>query len=126
MTSRSEKKYLENIPGTTVFTLEKAREGRHLTAFCMALLSEDNRLKFKSSEHEFLAQFSLTDEQQEAVIKRDYNVMLAQGGNIYCLSKIAAADGESFQQLASRMTGIPLGEFQGLMQKGGRQGVDDR
>ena len=35
----------------------------------------------------------MTDEQSEAVLARDYNRMIALGGNIYFLAKIVATDG---------------------------------
>ena len=39
--------------------------------------------------------------------------MIALGGNIYFLAKIGATDGFSFQNLASKMTGMPRGRVQG-------------
>jgi len=112
------------IPGTTVFTLTRARQGYHLNMFCLSLQSAANRAAFKQDESAFLDGFTLSAEQRAAIQARDYNRMLALGGNIYYLSRIAAADGESFQQIASRMTGIPLEEYQRQMLAGGRSGVD--
>ncbi len=51
----------------------------------------------------------MTEEQRQAVLDRDYNRMIALGGNIYFLAKIGATDGFSFQHLAAKMTGVPRG-----------------
>ena len=37
--------------------------------------------------------------------------MISLGGNIYFLAKIGATDGFSFQNLASKMTGVPEDEY---------------
>ena len=46
--------------------------------------------------------------------------MISLGGNIYFLAKIGATDGFSFQNLASKMTGVPEDEYKALMVAGGR------
>jgi protocatechuate 4,5-dioxygenase alpha chain len=62
----------------------------------------------------------MTEEQKQTVLKRDWNGMLALGGNIYFTSKIAATDGLSFQQIAAIMTGSTQAEYAEMMIKGGR------
>ncbi len=37
----------------------------------------------------------MTEAQKEAVLARDYNAMLDEGGNIYFLAKIFSTDGQS-------------------------------
>jgi protocatechuate 4,5-dioxygenase alpha subunit len=46
--------------------------------------------------------------------------MIALGGNIYFLAKICATDGFSFQNLASKMAGVPEDEYKAMMIAGGR------
>src|SRR5690606_11943341 len=111
---------LAEIPGTYVFDAEKSRRGYHLNMFCIALKNASNRQAFQQDPHRFLDRYPLTDDQKQAVLARDYNRLLALGGNIYFLSKIAATDGESFQQIASRMTGIPLADYREIMRSGGQ------
>ncbi|HEY8242650.1 MAG TPA: hypothetical protein VII68_04265, partial [Casimicrobiaceae bacterium] len=41
-------------------------------------------------------------------------------GNIYFLAKIGATDGFSFQNLASKMTGVPEDQYKAMMVAGGR------
>ena len=111
---------LEDIPGTRVFTVARARQGYHLNQFAMSLMKADNRERWKADERAYLDQWPLTDAQKEAVIARDYNAILELGGNIYFLSKIFSTDGKSFIQAVSTMTGMSLADYQAMMLAGGR------
>jgi protocatechuate 4,5-dioxygenase alpha chain len=62
----------------------------------------------------------MSEEQKHAVLSRDYNAMLAVGGNIYFLAKIFATDGKSFVQAAASMTGMTVEEYTAMMVAGGR------
>ena len=57
----------------------------------------------------------MTPEQNEAVLKRDYNRMLELGGNIYFTAKLGATDGHSFQHLAAVMTGMTQQDYADMM-----------
>jgi protocatechuate 4,5-dioxygenase alpha chain len=110
----------KNIPGTTVFDAAQCRLGYHLNMCCLELMKEDKRREFKADERAFLEKYPMTPEQRQAVLDRDYNRMLGLGGNIYFLSKIAYVDGDSFQKLAAKMSGVSLEEFRAMMMSGGR------
>jgi protocatechuate 4,5-dioxygenase alpha chain len=62
----------------------------------------------------------MTEAQKQAVLARDYNAAIAEGGNIYFLAKIFATDGQSFQQAAASMTGMTSDEYAQMMLHGGR------
>ena len=110
----------KDIPGTVVFDATQSRLGYHLNMFCMSLMKAENRAAFKADERAFLERFPMTAEQRQAVLDRDYNRMIALGGNIYFLAKIGATDGFSFQNLASKMTGVSEDEYKAMMIAGGR------
>jgi protocatechuate 4,5-dioxygenase, alpha chain len=110
-----------SIPGTTVFDAEQARKGYHLNMFCMSLMKADNRARFKANERAYLDEWPMSEEQKLAVMARDYNRMIAAGGNIYFLAKIFATDGKSFQYAAALMTGMSQEEYAKMMLDGGRQ-----
>jgi protocatechuate 4,5-dioxygenase alpha chain len=116
----------KDIPGTVVFDATQSRLGYHLNMFCMSLMKAENRAAFKAGERAYLQKFPMTDDQREAVIARDYNRMIALGGNIYFLAKIGATDGFSFQNLASKMTGVPEEEYKAMMVAGGRPAQGNR
>jgi protocatechuate 4,5-dioxygenase, alpha chain len=110
----------DDIPGTFVFDAERSRQGYGINMFCMSLMKEENRKAFKANEAEYLKKFQLTDEQRNAILKRDYNRMLELGGNIYFTAKLGATDGHSFQHLAATMTGSSQQDYAAMMLAGGR------
>ena len=110
----------QDIPGTVVFDATQSRLGYHLNQFCMSLMKPENRAAFKADERGYLAKWPMSGEQRQAVLDRDYNGMIALGGNIYFLAKIGATDGFSFQNLASKMTGMPEEQYKAMMVAGGR------
>jgi protocatechuate 4,5-dioxygenase alpha subunit len=109
-----------DIPGTTVFTAQMSRRGFHLNQFCMSLMHPENRVRFKAGETAYLDGWKLTDAQKDAVRRRDYNAMVAEGGNIYFLAKISATDGLPFQRVAASMSGLSQDEYAAMMIAGGR------
>jgi protocatechuate 4,5-dioxygenase, alpha chain len=110
----------DNIPGTYVFDGRRSRQGYHLNMFCMTLNDPSNRDAFHKDEAGYLERFALTPEQRDAVLQRNWIRLLELGGNIYYTFKIAACDGMSFQQLASKQTGVSETEYVDMMLHGGR------
>jgi protocatechuate 4,5-dioxygenase alpha chain len=110
----------DDIPGTTIFTLAKAREGFWLNQFCMSLRSAENRKRFLAGEREYLDEWQMTEEQKQSVLDRDFQKMLDLGGNVYFLSKIFATDGLSYVQAVSTMTDMNVEEYKQMMLDGGR------
>jgi protocatechuate 4,5-dioxygenase alpha chain len=110
----------KDIPGTTIFTMELARQGFHLNQFCMSLRSEENRQRFLADNRAYLNEWDMTEEQKQAVIDRDFQKMLDLGGNVYFLSKIFASEGLSYVQAVSTMTDMNVEQYQEMMINGGR------
>ena len=103
MTSYTAK--FDDIPGTRVFTAQRAKKGlREAVRWFTAYLDE----------------WPMTEAQKQAVLDRDYNKMLDEGGNIYFLAKIFATDGLSYLQAVSTMTGMATDDYQKMMISGGR------
>jgi protocatechuate 4,5-dioxygenase alpha chain len=115
----------EDIPGTRVFTAQRARKGYHLNQFAMSLMKAENRERFKANESAYLDEWDITPAAKAAVLARDYNGMIDEGGNVYFLSKLFSTDGKSFQFAAGSMTGMTQEEYAQMMIDGGRspQGV---
>ena len=110
----------DDIPGTRVFTAQRAKQGYYLNQFCMSLMKAANRERFKADERAYLDEWPMTEAQKQAVLDRDYNAMLDLGGNIYFLAKIFATDGLSYLQAVSTMTGMDTDAYQKMMISGGR------
>lgn len=111
---------IDDIPGTTIFTADRARRGYHLNNFCMSLMKAENRDRFHADERAYLDEWQMTEEQKQAVLDRDYGKLLELGGNIYFLAKLFASDGLSYVQAVSTMTGMSVEEYQAMMLAGGR------
>ncbi len=120
-----DKPYLD-VPGTTIFDADQSRKGYWLNQFCMSLMKDENRKRFKADEDAYLAEWPMTDEQRAAVRARDLNWMMRTGGNIYFLSKLGATDGLSFQQMAGSMTGMTEQQYRDMMVGGGRSPEGNR
>lgn len=110
----------EDIPGTRIFTAQRARQGYHLNQFAMSLMKPENRERFKADESAYLREWQLSDEAKTALLKRDYNALMDLGGNIYFLSKIFSTDGISFAEAVSTMTDMDFPTYREMMNRGGR------
>ena len=114
-----DKPYLD-IPGTTIFDADQSRKGYWLNQFCMSLMRAENRARFKLDERAYLDAWPMSEAQKQAVMARDLNKAIAEGGNIYFLAKIGATDGKSFLQMCASMTGLSEEEYRAMMLAGGR------
>ena len=110
----------DDIPGTFVFDGAHNRKGYRLNTFCMSLNESANREAFAEDESTYLDRFSLTREQKQAVLDREYLELLRLGGNIYYTFKIAIYDRKSMQYVGGEMSGITEEEFKQMMIDGGR------
>jgi protocatechuate 4,5-dioxygenase alpha chain len=110
----------EDIPGTWVFDAQRAKQGYHLNQFLYSLMKAENRKEFLADERKYLQKFPMTEEQREAVMKRQWNRLLELGGVSYALAKLAFTDGKSYQFMASQMVGVAEKDYVDMMLKGGR------
>jgi len=113
------KPYLD-VPGTTIFDADLARQGYHMNQFCMSLMKAGNRERFKADQRAYLDEWPMNEKQKQAVLDRDYNRMIALGGNIYFLAKLFFTDGQSFEHAAASMTGMSPEDYRQMMLSGGR------
>ncbi len=110
----------EDIPGTVVFDAQRARKGYHLNQFLYSLMKAENRKAFLGDEHAYLLNYPMTEDQRQAVMKRDWNTMLHLGGVSYALAKLAFTDEHSYQYMAAEMTGMSQQGYVDMMLAGGR------
>ncbi|MFJ8669778.1 protocatechuate 4,5-dioxygenase subunit alpha [Streptomyces sp. NPDC093600] len=108
------------VPGTTIFDAEQSAKGYHLNQFCMSLTTAENRAAYLADERAYLDAWPLREEQKRALLDRDLNAAIREGGNIYFLAKWGATLGFSFQRMAGSMTGMTEEEYRAMMVGGGR------
>jgi protocatechuate 4,5-dioxygenase alpha chain len=103
------------IPGTPVFDGDAARIGYAINAMCFSFNDASNRQAFLDDEDAYCAKFNLTSEQREAVRQRNVLAMIAAGGNVYYLAKLAGIFGLNVQDLGAQQTGKSVAEFKQML-----------
>lgn len=99
------------IPGTLVFDGNAAKAGYAINAMCYSFNQAENRAAFVADEEGYMNRFGLTEDQRQAVRDRDVLAMLAAGGNVYYLAKLAGILGLNVQDLGALQTGMSLEDF---------------
>lgn len=112
-----------SIPGTALFDGELAERGFALNAMCYSFNDAANRQAFLADEDEYCRRFGLSAQQRAAVAARDVLAMLAAGGNVYYLAKLAGIFGLNVQDLGALQTGRSVAEFKAML-VAARAGVD--
>jgi protocatechuate 4,5-dioxygenase alpha chain len=115
-----------DIPGTTLFTTLSSRRAYQLHKFCQSLMKAHNRAQFKADEAAYLERFPMSPEQRQAVRARDFNRLIALGGNVFFLFKISNTDGWSVQQAVATMSGMTPEAYAQMMLAGGRSPAGNR
>lgn len=108
------------IPGTPVFDGEAAAKGYALNLMCFSFNHAQNRSAFKQDEEAYCRKYQLTPEQLEAVRERNVLKLIAAGGNIYYLAKLAGIFGLNVQDVGAQQTGMSLEEFNARLLAAGK------
>lgn len=109
-----------NIPGTVLFDGEQAQKGFALNRMCFSFNSAENREEFRRDEAAYCRKFGLTPEQNDAVLERDVRKLIAAGGNIYYLAKLANIFGLGVQDIGAQQTGVSVETFKAKLEAAGR------
>lgn len=108
------------IPGTIVFDGRQSRAGLPLNNLAIALNNKAERELFVAEPEAFMTRFGLSDDQKDAVRRRDFLRMIELGGNIYFIYKIGMVDGLKVPDIVASMAGQTTEEFVEMMRNGGR------
>ncbi len=103
------------IEGTTLFDGEAARKGYALNAMCFSFNNAENRQAFLDDEDAYCKRFNLTQAQRKAVSSRNVLEMIAAGGNIYYLAKLAGIFGLNVQDVGAQQTGMSVEAFKQML-----------
>jgi len=109
-----------DIPGTTLFDGAMARKGYALNKMCYSFNHAANRDAFVRDEAGYCAQYGLTDEQLAAVRSRNVLQLIAAGGNIYFLAKLAGILKLDVQDIGAQQTGMSKDAFKAMLLAAGR------
>jgi len=108
------------IPGTTLFDGDQAQKGLALNRMCFSFNDPANRAAFVRDEDAYCAKYGLNAEQRAAVKERNVLKLIAAGGNIYYLAKLAGIFGLSVQDLGAQQTGSTVEDFKARLAAAGR------
>jgi protocatechuate 4,5-dioxygenase alpha chain len=108
------------IPGTPLFDGPMAQKGLALNKMCFSFNSAENRAAFLRDEDGYCAKYGLTPEQREAVRQRNVLKLIAAGGNVYYLAKLAGIFGLSVQDIGAQQTGMSVEAFKAKLEAAGR------
>ena len=110
-----------DLPGTPIFDGDSSRRGLRMNKLFMSLRDAGNRERFLADEAAYCREFGLSEQQQEAVLDRDWQAMIDLGGSIFYVYKLAMMDGRSMQYLGGVFTGMGEEDFLAAMRAGGRR-----
>jgi len=100
-----------HIPGTTIFDGKMAMKGYNLNKMCYSFNKAANRDAFKDDPEAYMAKYGLNDAQKDAIRSSNVLAMIAEGGNIYYLAKLAGIFKLSVQDVGGLQTGRTTEEF---------------
>jgi protocatechuate 4,5-dioxygenase alpha chain len=100
-----------HIEGTTLFDGDQAQKGYALNRMCFSFNSAANRAAFRDDEDAYCEKYGLTAEQREAVKSRNVLRLIAAGGNVYYLAKLAGIFGLNMQDIGAQQTGMSVEAF---------------
>ena len=107
------------IPGTHLFDGLAAQRGYALNAMCFSFNDAANRAAFLADEAAYCARYGLTPEQRAAVASRHVLGMIAAGGNIYYLAKLAGIFGLGVQDVGAQQIGMSVDAFKAMLLESG-------
>lgn len=99
------------IAGTTLFDGDQAQKGYALNRMCFSLNEAANRAAFAADEEAYFDRYGLDEPQRQAVRARNVLALIAAGGNIYYLAKLAGVFGLNVQDIGAQQTGMSVEAF---------------
>jgi len=103
------------IAGTHVFDGDAARAGYALNAMCFSFNDAIHRAEFAADPEAYMDRFALTAAQRQTVRDKDVLGMIAAGGNVYYLAKLAGIFGLNVQDLGALQTGMGVDDFKSAL-----------
>jgi len=109
----------QDIPGTIFFDGDQAQKGLALNRMCFSFNSAENRAAFLKDEDAYCAKYGLSADQRAAVRERNVLKLIAAGGNVYYLAKLAGIFGLNVQDIGAQQTGLSVDAFKAKLVEAG-------
>ena len=78
-----------------------------------------NRQEFRKDERAYMDKWEMTEAQKQALLDRDYNRAIDEGGNVYFLAKFTGIFGLGVQDIGAQQTGMSVDEFRARLRAAG-------
>jgi protocatechuate 4,5-dioxygenase alpha chain len=98
-------------PASFVYTGPMSTRGRNINRFSLSLKIPDNRKSFLADPDAYMTRFNLSDAEKALVRARDWSGLLAAGGHLQAILKIAATLGQNLWHIGAHNAEIPVDEM---------------
>ena len=98
-------------PGSYLYDGAQAAAGRRLNKFGNSFKVAANRDAFKTNPEAYLAAADLTEEEREHLRARDWRWLVAHGGHIQALQRIAEIEGQYLFHIAAGVMDVDVDEL---------------
>jgi protocatechuate 4,5-dioxygenase alpha chain len=100
-----------SAPGSVIYDGRLAEKGMRITRFGQSFKVAANRAAYRADPDGYLARADLTEEERSRIKARDYKWLVAQGGHIQALQRIAVVDGYYLFHIAAAELGVDAEEL---------------
>lgn len=95
-----------SAPGSVIYDGLLAARGMQINRMGNSLKRPVNRDAFRADPEAYLRGFALSEEEREAVLARDWKLLIDHGGHLQALARIAAIDGHYLFHIAAPICGV--------------------
>lgn len=103
---------IEKLEGSYPFTIERSVKTFRINSFLHGIIEPATRARFLADEEAVYADSDLTDEEKDMLRRRDWQSLVRYGVIFFLLEKLAAAVGDTSQQVYAAMRGETVEQFQ--------------
>ncbi len=104
---------------TPILNGAAAQRGYPLNAMCFSFNNAASRARFMANPEAYFIEYGLDEDQRRAVRGRDIAAMIAAGGSVYYLMKLANLLGLDVQDVGAQQAGVSKDAFQARLQAAG-------
>ena len=97
-----------DAPGSVIYDGVMAARGMRLNRFGNSFKIAANRDAFKADPQAYLASADLTPEERDKIAARDWTWLLAHGGHIQAMQRIAEIEGQYLFHIAAHCLGVSV------------------
>jgi protocatechuate 4,5-dioxygenase, alpha chain len=98
-------------PASFVYTGPLSTRGRNINRFSLSLKIPENRKAFLADPAAYMTRFDLSKAEKELVHARDWTGLLAAGGHLQAILKIAATVGQNLWHIGAHNADLPVDDM---------------